>query len=142
MRDRKLERGTSLVEFALTFLMLFYLFVGALDFGFFGYALISVQSAARVGALYTSSAASHDADQVGACTDIMQELQSLPNYSSFSTGTCNASPLTVSVTATTGLDSKTASRVTVTYQTPQLIPIPGLPGTLSITRSALMRVLQ
>ena len=142
MHRRKSERGTSLIEFVVTFLIIFYLFVGALDFGFFGYSLISVQNAARVGALYTSSAITHDADQVGACTDVIQELKSLPNYSSFSNGTCNAAPLVVSVAATNGPDSEPASQVTVTYQTLQLIPIPGLPGSLGISSSVLMRVLR
>jgi hypothetical protein len=40
----------------------------------------------------------------------------------------------------TAPDNTTASKVTVTYQTLQLIPITGLPGILSITRSLEMRV--
>ncbi len=128
-----------MVEFVLNFMWLFFLFIGALDFGFFGYAIIAVQNAARVGALYTSSKATHDADQVGACTYILAELNELPNYSSLP-ATCNASPLTVTATTLTASDNTTASRVTITYQTLQLIPIPGLPGILSITRAAQMRV--
>jgi Flp pilus assembly protein TadG len=133
------ERGTSMVEFVLNFLLLFYLFIGIVDFGFFGYALIAVQNAARVAALYTSSAASHDTDQTGACTKILNELTTLPNYSALPTS-CNASPLTVTTTTSTDTDSQTTAKVSITYQTISIIPIPGLPGSLSITRSVQMRV--
>jgi Flp pilus assembly protein TadG len=136
---KRRERGTSLIEFVLDFLFLFFLFIGAVDFGFFGYALIAVQNAVRVAALYTSSKASHDTDQTTACSMILTELQTLPNYSSLP-ASCNASPLTVTVTTVTAPDNTTASKVTVTYQTLQLIPITGLPGILSITRSLEMRV--
>jgi Flp pilus assembly protein TadG len=133
------ERGTSMVEFVLNFLLLFYLFIGIVDFGFFGYALIAVQSAARVAALYTSSAAAHETDQAGSCTMILAELQVLPNYSGMPTS-CNASPLTVTATTVTAPDSTTASKITITYQTISIIPIPGLPSSLSITRAVEMRV--
>jgi Flp pilus assembly protein TadG len=138
-RTKNGERGTSLIEFVLHFLFLFYLFLGILDFGFFGYAAIAVQNAARVAALYTSSAAAHDTDQGGACIEILTELQMLPNYSSLP-NSCNASPLTVTATTVTAPDSTTASKVTITYQTMQLFPFPGFPGTLSITRAVEMRV--
>jgi Flp pilus assembly protein TadG len=128
-----------MVEFVLNFLLLFYLFIGIVDFGFFGYAAVAVQSAARVAALYTSSAASHDTDQTTSCTMIRAELNVLPNYSALPSS-CNASPLTVTATTTTDTNSKTAAKVTITYQTISIIPIPGLPGNLSITRAVQMRV--
>jgi Flp pilus assembly protein TadG len=136
---KRSQRGTSLVEFVLNFLLLFYLFIGVIDFGFFGSAAIEIQNAARVGALYTSSAAAHDADQTGACTRILAELQALPNYSSMPS-TCNAAPLTVTAGTVTAPDNTTASKVTVTYQSLQLIQIPGLPSSLSISRWVEMRV--
>jgi Flp pilus assembly protein TadG len=137
--SRKSQRGTSFVEFVLSFLLLFFLLICVLDFGFFCNAAIAVQNAARVAVLYTSSSATHDTDQAGACTRALTELQSLPNYSSMP-ATCNASPLTVSVSTATASDRTTASKVTVTYQTLSLIPVNGFPGSLSMTRVAQMRV--
>lgn len=58
--------------------------------------------------------------------------------------TCNGSPLTVTATSVaSGADGGAASQVSVTYQTPQLIPIPGeLSGQMSITRVVEMRLRQ
>lgn len=128
-----------MVEFALLFPMLFFLFLGAFDLGFFCYAFIAVQNAARVAALYTSSSSATAANQAQACTYVLGELQMLPNYSSFSS-TCGASPLQVTATSVTGPDGNSASTVTVTYRTIQLVPIPGLGGQLSITRAVEMRI--
>jgi Flp pilus assembly protein TadG len=132
-------RGSAFIEFVLLFPILFFLFIGAFDAGFFCYTLISVQSAARVAALYTSGSSATSASSSGACTYVRGELQTMPNTSLLPAG-CGASPLTVTAQSVTGPDGQPASMVTVTYQTMQLIPIPGLPGQLSVTRVAEMRV--
>lgn len=138
-RGSRRERGSAFVEFVLLFPILFFLFIGAFDAGFFCYTMITVQSAARVAALYTSGSSATSASQSGACTYVLGELQSMPNYSSLPSA-CGASPLTVTAQSLTGPDGQPASKVTVTYQTVQLIPIVGLPGQLSVTRSVEMRV--
>ena len=52
-------------------------------------------------------------------------------------------PLIVSASLVpVGADGAAASSVSVTYQSPQLIPIPGLMGRLTVTRTAQMRVRQ
>jgi hypothetical protein len=49
--------------------------------------------------------------------------------------------LTVSATTAAGPDGATASTVTVQYQSPQMVPIPGVvSGQMTITRSVTMRV--
>ena len=127
---------------------LFFLFVGALDFGFFSYALISVQNSARVAAL--KRAAIHDnyvqalldpaSVQPFACRDVREELQKLPNFSSMPVD-CNSLPLDVDVQAFLDPDGKPALRVSVRYQTVPLIPIPGLvTNQLDITRTSSVRV--
>lgn len=118
------RRGGSTIEFALLSPWILFLFVGALDFGFYNYALISVQSAARVAVLHTSTDASTAADSAGACTYVLDELKSLPNVGS-STSACSSSPVTVTASAVTGPDGAGASEVTVTYTTLLMIPIPG-----------------
>lgn len=143
-RDRR--SGHSVLEVALLSPWIFFLFIGALDWGFFSYALISTQSAARVAALHTSSSNATAADQATACQYVLDELRRLPNIGE-AVQSCSGLP--VSVTAQRvdqysnppSADRAPASRVTVTYQTVPLIPIPGLlPGQLTITHSAEMRI--
>jgi Flp pilus assembly protein TadG len=136
---RERQRGSAFIEFVLLFPMLFFLFVGAFDMGFFCYALIAVESATRVAALYTSSQSSLAASSSGACQCVRNELAIMPNKSQFNSS-CSASPLTVTAQSITGPDNNSASKVTVTYQSIQLIPIPGMTGQLTITRAIQMRV--
>jgi Flp pilus assembly protein TadG len=113
------------LELALFLPWIFFCFVGVLDWGFFSYALITVQSSARVAAFYTSTSLSTAADAGGACTLVLNELQTLPNIGTTVT-TCSGSPLTVTAAPVTGSDGAQASVVSVTYQSVPLIPIPGI----------------
>src|SRR5688572_29058158 len=114
-------RGGSVLEMAFFMPWYVFLFVGALDWGFYAHALISVQSAARVAALYTSSSSATAADQATACTLAQEELRVAPNISSTPT-TCNSLPVIVTATSLTGVDNAAASEVAVTYQTRLAIP--------------------
>ncbi len=129
-----------MIEFCLLLPWYIFLFVGAFDFGFYSYALIATQNAARVGATHCATAAT-DTDQAGACTYAVGQLKFLPNVSANDT-TCAASPITVTATySASGADGNPSTTVTVIYVTPQLIPIPGVvPGQLTITRSVQMRL--
>ena len=135
--------GNSIIE--LTFMMpwLLFLFVGVFDFGFYAYALIATQNAARAAAVHNSisSMAATDPDLSG-CKIVIAELQTATNAASFPTD-CSSSPLQVTSTRIVDPNNPNAheAKVMVTYQTALLIPIPGLlPGQLSITRIALMQV--
>jgi Flp pilus assembly protein TadG len=132
------SRGHSVVEVALLCPWIFFLFAGTLDAGFFAYAMIGAQNAARAAAEYTSRSTATAADYAGACQYALDGLGSLPNVRSLST--CNAAPLTVTASQVT-IDGAAASSVSVTYQTVMLIPIPGLTGKLNITRTVKMRIL-
>jgi hypothetical protein len=55
---------------------------------------------------------------------------------------CNSLPVIVTATSGTGVDGGAATNVSVTYQTDQFFPLPGLPGRLTITRTAQMRIRQ
>ena len=123
-------RGTSghaVVEFSLMAPWIFFLFVGALDFGFFLYALVSVQNAARVAALNAGFSIVSASSQNEACYYARRELVMMPNAQAFSL-TCDQAPLIVRVAPTTDADGSPSSRVQVSYQTVQLVPIPGLVG--------------
>jgi len=136
MRRRK---GNALIELTLLSPWVLFLFVGIVDMGFFCYSLIAVENAARVAAEFTSKSALVAASQSAACTKVLAELSSLPNVSSLTT--CDATPLTVTAAAVTGIDGGAATSVSVTYQGVNLIPIPGLlMGRLNVTRNVQMRV--
>jgi Flp pilus assembly protein TadG len=137
MRARR-ERGGAIMEMALLMPWVFFLFIGALDWGFYAYSLISMQAAVRTAVLYTSSKDGTKADSAGACTLVLKELQYLPNVGSGAT--CGTNPV-VTATGTTGPDSLPASQVSVTYQSISLIPIPGLLSKqFTITRTGTMRI--
>jgi Flp pilus assembly protein TadG len=155
-REHTGRRGHAIVETALLAPWIFFLFVGVLDFGFYAYAAISTENAARVAALYTSSTGTLARDAHGACQYVVNEMRALPNVGqgtscpSSCTGACTAGPLTVQAQALDGLsgrplgvDGAPASQVTVTYRTISRIPIPGLlPMQLNMTRSVQMRIVE
>ena len=134
------RRGIVILEVALMAPWFFFLLAGAVDFGLVATALISMESAVRTAAVYTSGSANTAADASGACTLVLSEMQKLPNVGSALT-TCSSSPVAVTASLVTGPDSAWASTVSVTYTTPSLIPIPGLLSKqYTITRSVTMRV--
>jgi Flp pilus assembly protein TadG len=139
------EGGNAIVETALMMPWIFFLFLLIVDFGFYGYAAIVTQNAARVAALATARYDSVAGNQTYACLYAKPEMRFLPNYTQFSSGTCSALPLTITATRVTAADDATkfASRVSVTYQTVPMIPIPGLmTGQLTITRTAEVRIFE
>jgi Flp pilus assembly protein TadG len=151
---RSSRRGNSIIEFSFIAPWYLFLFVGAFDFGFFVYSLDAVQTAARQGALYCSASVTSqctDSSSSAQCTYTLEQLKMMPNVGSLATCGTTTSVTTsapVSVVTTTPLaaadspDGQANSSVgfTVVYQTPQLIPIPGiLPGQLTITRTVKMR---
>ena len=135
-----------MVEFCLLMPWYILLFVGTFDFGFYSYALIATSNAARVSAAYCSASGITCASNTYACTNyVLTQLSYMPNIGSTVT-TCNASPITVTVSypspvSTSCPDTFSCTSVTVTYVTPQLVPIPGIfPGQLTITKTVQMRL--
>jgi Flp pilus assembly protein TadG len=146
MRGRG-QRGNGIIEFSLMAPWLIFLFIGALDWGFYAYSLIATEAAARVGALYASTSSTTATDSTTVCTYALQQLLKMPNVGS-SVTTCasgssvtSSQPVGVSATAVTGPDSNNAAQVSVTYQTPIFMPLLGtLPKQLTITRTIVMRL--
>ena len=136
------RRGNNLIEFSFLVPWYIFLFVGTFDYGFFAYSLISTQSAARTGAYYCATNSSTQSDSTTACGYALDQLRSLPNVGSGVTTCGGSSPVTVTATATaSGPDGNPATTVSVTYTSPQLIPIPGIfPGQITITRTLQMRL--
>jgi len=135
-----LSRGHAVVELSFLMPWIFFLFVGALDFGFYSHALISTENAARVAALNAGSSLASASSQRDACYHVQRELSKMPNGSAFPYD-CNAAPLVVTATRYTDAEGMPATRVQVSYDTLTLMPIPGLvPGQLTISRTVSMRV--
>jgi Flp pilus assembly protein TadG len=145
------RRGNNIIEFSLLVPWYIFLFVGAVDSGFFCYSLIATQTAAREGALYcAASQSSPCVDAAGStqCLYALDQLRMLPNVgatmNTCGTGTTVTTTVPVAVstaTITTPPASATApgTSVTVVYLTPAMIPIPGLfPGQVTITRTVKM----
>lgn len=150
MKTRR-ERGNSIIEFSLLAPWLIFLFIGAMDWGFYAYALIATEAAARVGCLYTSSSAATATDTTTVCTYALDQLRKMPNVgigmSGCATGNAvsSSSPVGVSATSVTGPDGNTAAQVSVTYLTPVFIPMVWgsstlVPKQLTITRTVQMRM--
>lgn len=129
---------------------IFLLFIVVFDLGFFNYASIAAENAARSGVMYTSQNESYVNDQTMACQIALRELRGMPNVSAQLT-TCpvaeasavDGSPIAVLArklaVSRDGAGLGTA-QVAVTYLTPQLFPIPGLMGRMRITRVAEARI--
>ena len=74
------------------------------------------------------------------CDYALDQLRGMPNVGT-SLSTCAATPLVVTPSVVTGLDGANAESVTVTYTSPQMIPIPGvLPGKLTISRTVQIKL--
>jgi hypothetical protein len=118
----------------------FLLFIGALDWGFYATALVSVQAGLRSAVLYTSAKTAQANDSTTACNIMLNEMRKLPNVGN--SKTCpSTNPSVTAVLVNSGPDTKPASKVTVTYTSISLIPIPGLlKKQFTLTRSATMRV--
>jgi Flp pilus assembly protein TadG len=140
-RNRK-TRGSNIVEFALLAPWYIFLFVAAIDYGFYSYGLVSAQNAARVTAMYCSASSTTclPASPAIYCNYSLDQLRGMPNIGT-SVSTCTGSPLVVTPSVITGIDGANAESVTVTYTSPQMIPIPGiLPGQLTISRTVQMKL--
>lgn len=136
------RNGNNIIEFAFMLPWYLFLFVGAIDMGLYSYALISVESAAGVGAVYCSASSTTCPNNTTICPYALAALADLPNVPSTIT-TCNASPVTVTVTyPTTGTpDGDPDVQVTVAYVLPTLAGIPGiLPGQYTATRTVTMKL--
>ena len=136
---RRRTRGGAVLELALLSPWVFFLFIGVLDWGFYGYALISMQAAAHSAVLFTSASPGAASDLTNACNIVVGELRTLPNIGT-APNDCSSNPV-VTTTAITGPDLAPAARISVRYQSISLIPIPGLLAKqFTFNRVVIMRI--
>lgn len=127
------------------------LFAAIFNFGFYAYALISAENAARVGALTASQTWGAASDGTTVCLQVLEEMRYLPNVGPTTTCNCSgvsctAGPMQITlqpISGTTCLEGVAAARcarVTLSYQTVPLFPLPYLTGQLTIVRVAEAKV--
>ncbi len=119
-----------MIEVALMAPWIFFLFVGVLDLGFYAYAFISTENAARAAVLLTSKSRVAATDQADACAIVLSEM-AWAAYGRVVSPTCNAAPLVVNATLQpnafpNAYGSSDAAQVEVQYTTIPMIPVPGV----------------
>jgi Flp pilus assembly protein TadG len=125
--------GSASVETAILLPLILLLALGSTDLGRFSYAWVSVATAARNGAQYGSTSPSCASNAAGIRSAVLREMATVPGSS--------ASNPTVTSTVDTIGPGHTFVRVTVTFRFDSIIPYPGLPDFLNVTRTVYMRVL-
>lgn len=131
-----------MVELALLSPWIIFLFIGVLDWGFYAHAIITLENATRAAAVYASTGASAYTETSNLCTILLNEMGSLGNMQNVTTcgGTSPVSFTSTQITGASSPDGNTAIQMSVTYTTPQMIPIPGLLASkFTLTRTLKMR---
>ena len=135
------SRGQAVIEVTIGASLLLLLFAAVVDVGFFCYAAVCTENAARVAAMHAATdrdlAASPGLSTLTRA-DVCNEMKALPNVGS----TCPNSVVTVSTASQpfTGADGQPATQVSVTYTSVPLFPLPGLMGRYTLTRVVQVRI--
>jgi Flp pilus assembly protein TadG len=129
------NRGQALLELALVTPLLVLFLVGAADIARVYSANIEITNMAREGAHYGSLSSANASDTDGIEAAALGEGSSIDG----------TEPTVTSETGTDGFsqgsDNFSYVRVTVTYDFHPLFPIPPIPGTITLHRTAEMRVM-
>jgi len=146
---RSRRRGAVMVEFAMTAVLLLVMALCTFDLGFYAYAFISIQNAARSAALHNSGGLGSAADQSTACEIAIRETEGLPNIDQAAVSGCSEAPLQVSsalcegttscLGSTTSADGEHAAVVQIAYTLPPLFRITQA-WPASISRTVQMKV--
>ncbi len=151
MNSRK-RRGSAIIEASLLAPWVLLLFAGVLNHGMYSYAISATGNATRAAALsiqaYTVSTdptqrlADEAAATTIACRQAAAEMQYLPNVD-VATEDCLSSDLVVTaafVDAASSVDGLYPGwNVAVTYTTVPLMPLPFMPGQMTIVKDVEVR---
>jgi Flp pilus assembly protein TadG len=139
-RLAKSDRGAALVEFAVILPILALLLTGIIDFGRYMYDGILAANAARAGAQYGAQNLATAANSTGMKNAALQDAQNLPNLT---VPTANGFCMSGSTVVTCGTAGSVAYvQVDTTGTFTPLIKYPGLPATVTVSGSAVERVVQ
>src|ERR1700761_3630081 len=135
------EDGAPLVELALLLPMLLLLLVGAVDYGRGYYAAIEVSSAAESGALYGTLNPSDKAGMVAMAKLDAADVSGLTATAVYGCECSDGSTSSASCAASIVCSSNVVKYVQVTTSatyTP-ILPYPGIPSNLNLTRTVRLR---
>ena len=146
VRRRRFGRdgGQVLVELALVLPLLLLMLLGVMDMGRLAYLALEVTNAARAGAMYgsqTYTSAANSGLMIQAAQD--DANVTLKTASGAQSCRCSGGTADISCTAATcpsGQRLVTYVTVTAAVDYVPWLPYPGVPDTLTITRTASMRV--
>lgn len=127
-RNRPNRPGVAATELAILLPFLCFLFVLAIDFGRIFYVSITIENCARNGAFY-------------ACTDptAANDSTSISTVAKKDAGNLTASKVTVS-SSTNSSTNPTTATITVSYPFTTITTYPGVPHTLTISRTVKVNV--
>ena len=147
----KADHGAALVELALLVPFLLLLFIGAIDFGRAYYVGLQVANAAHAGAEYASysqsastanirAAAQAAAPDVGLATPtVSYSCECSDGSSVVSSSNCSAAPPACGANGTRSGTPVYMAKVTTSATYTPLMPWPGIPSTITFTKTAAVR---
>ena len=141
-RYRRTELGLTFIELALFVPALLLVVIGGIDLARAFYASVTLANAAEVGALYGSRSVSASSDTSGvqtAATNVGKDLTMIATttrYCSCGSGPAQSCPASCSE----GNSSHTYVKVETTHTFNPFFPVPGIPSSVPLTRTAMMRV--
>jgi Flp pilus assembly protein TadG len=139
------ETGQSLAELALLLPIFLVLLLGAAEFGRLTYIGIEVSNAARAGVQYGAQSRATASDASGMQTAATNDGPDVSGLSATATHFCSCSNGTASTCAATDCSGSRIIEFVQVNTSAAVAPMftyPGLPGTLTLTGKAVMRVAQ
>ena len=144
MKKREKQRGNAILEFALVSALLFALTFGVVDFARLFTTASLVAGAAAAGTQYGSLSPAHYGDYTGMQNAALQAAGNPSNMTATATTFCTCSiggsEVTCPANCNTGNPSLEYLQVTVTMPFSTEGNYPGIPSSMSVTRSSVVRV--
>lgn len=142
--ERNSQAGASLLETALILPILLLLFLGAMDFARAFYAGIELANAATAGAEYGAQSLGKSVDYAGMIDTAKKDAQDLSGMTATATSYC-ACPDGTQVNCQTGSCPsygipQVYVSVTTQYTWQAQVPYAGVPGTVNLQRTVVLRV--
>ena len=140
-RKSRVEAGSAFIELALFFPVLLLLLLGAIDFSRLYYASITLINSAEVGAIYGSQSVAKTSDTSGMTNAATTDGQDLSGVTATAQQYCkcgNGSAQACSITCV-GSTKQYYVSVQTAYTFTPLFPYPGIPSSVAMTRTAVMR---
>jgi Flp pilus assembly protein TadG len=131
------ESGASLVEFAVVAPFLILLLIGLIDLGRYTYDGILAANAARAGVQYGAQNLQTAVDATGIENAAVADAQSLPNLSASPSPYCLVGG---AVSSCTTAGAVPYIKVVATGTFTPLIKYPGIPSSVQVTGSAVLRI--